>query len=509
MDARTRAERLSSKLLHSFSLKLLVLAAILLSVPIVLYWQFQREKQEQLSLAQTAASKKGRDIAEVLRPHFASFRDEAPAALHEALAAVAIDNTNVKVLLRPPDAPRDDFVYIASNPPLSANYLRQEAIDLVHAGIFERLAPSCDRPAATVALPFVNPAGQQEILTSITPVHVGGNCWVVVTSQNAALLAPAPSLDPPFWTNPAMRAAATTYFLSAILVIWLFAHLWRNVSRFRKAARRIRMRGGGSVSFYELNTIPELARVAEDFDSLVGALTSSQTFIAQAAEENAHAFKTPLAVIAQSLEPLRRAVGPADAAAQRSLQGIERSVVKLDLLVAASRDMARAAADIVYPVRRRIDLSACTKQLLHDYASALASQGKRLAVSIPDGISAYVNEDMLEVIIENLLENAASFTPAGGTVEFRLEKSESSTRIRVADRGPGVDPAMMARIFDRYVSLRAEPDGGKNSATAAEQHEGLGLWIVKRNVEGLGGTVTARNRDGGGFEIVVDLKGAA
>jgi two-component system sensor histidine kinase ChvG len=54
-----------------------------------------------------------------------------------------------------------------------------------------------------------------------------------------------------------------------------------------------------------------------------------------------------------------------------------------------------------------------------------------------------------------------------------------------------------------------EPVGGRNSATAAEQHEGLGLWIVKRNVEGLGGTVTAHNRDGGGFEIVVDLRGAA
>ena len=503
MDARSRSRRLFSNLLHSFSLKLLVLAVILLSVPIILYWQFQREKQEQLSLAQSASSRKGHDIAEMLRPHFASFQSEAPAALHEALAAVAIDNTKVKVLLRLPNAPPDDFVYIASDPPLPASYLRQETVDLVHSGVFERLAPSCDRPA-NLALPFVNPAGQQEILTSITPVHLNGNCWIVVTSQNAAMLAPAP-LDPPFWINPAMRAAAATYFLSAVLVIWLLAHLWRNVARFRKAARRIRMRGAGSVSFYDLNTIPELARVAEDFDSLVGALTASQTFIAQAAEENAHAFKTPLAVIAQSLEPLRRSVSPTDAAAQRSLQVIERSVAKLDLLVAASRDMARAAAEVVYPVRRRVDLSAFTNQLLHDYGTALAAQGKRLSVSIAEGISAYTNEDMLEVIIENLLENAASFTPPGGAVDFRLDKSESITRIRVADRGPGVDTAKLPRIFDRYVSLRAQPADGNSATPAAEQHDGLGLWIVKRNVEGLGGSVTARNRDGGGFEIVVDF----
>jgi len=505
MDARTRSRRLYSSLFHSFSLKLLFLATILLTVPVILYWQFQREKQEQFSFARNAASRKGLEIAEMLGPHFASFRNEAPQALREALAAVAIDNTSVKVLMRPPGGAADDFVYIASEPSLPAQYLRQESLDLVRSGVFKRLAPSCDRPA-DLDLPFVNSEGRHEILTSITPIHLDGNCWVVVTSQNPATLARVP-LDPPFWENPAMRTAGAIYFLSAALVIWLFAHMWMNVARFRKAARRIRMRGAGAVSFYELNTIPELTRVAEDFDSLVNALTASQTFIAQAAEENAHAFKTPLAVIAQSLEPLKRSLATSDAAGQRSLQVIERSVVKLDSLVSASRDMGRAAAEVVYPERRRLDLSAFAKRLLRDYDTVLGAQGKRLVVTIAEGISAYANEDLLEVIIENLLENAASFTPPGGAVDFRLEKIEHIARIRVADRGPGVDAAMLPRIFDRYVSLRSQSAGSKGPVSAAGQHDGLGLWIVRRNVEGLGGAVTGRNREGGGFEIIVDLKG--
>ena len=67
MDRSSRAGLLS-RLFHSFSLKLLFLALIILTVPIILYWQFQREQVEQLNLAQNAANKRGRVIAAMLTP---------------------------------------------------------------------------------------------------------------------------------------------------------------------------------------------------------------------------------------------------------------------------------------------------------------------------------------------------------------------------------------------------------------------------------------------------------
>jgi len=289
-------------------------------------------------------------------------------------------------------------------------------------------------------------------------------------------------------------------------VILLSVHLWRNVTRFRAAARRLRLRGTGAASFRELNTIPELTGVAEDFDGLVMALTDSQDFIKKTAEENSHALKAPLAVIAQSIEPLKRAIQPSDAAAQRALQLIERSVTKLDAAVSSVRDLEQAAADVVYPTRRRMDMSEFLSQMLEDYEETLGAQGKRLNVSIEKGVFADANEDLLEPVIENLLENAASFTPKFGTIDVTLERSGEWVRVRVADRGPGVDAEKLSRIFERYVSYR---DGDVGSVPAAEQHQGLGLWIVKRNVEGLGGKVTAHNRDGGGFEITVSLKSNA
>ncbi len=503
MEATSNARALVYKLVHSFALKLFLLAMILLSVPLILWWQFQRAERQQSVLLHNAVDQTGRVVAAMLRPHFARFQDESPGALADALAGAALVNTNIKVLVRLQGAKPDDFIYIASAPPLPSTYLKQERRDLIQSGILQRMAPTCDR-STDLSVRFVNPAGRQELLTSMTPVHAGGNCWIVITAQNAADLAPAP-LHLSFWSLPTLPAAFVIYFASAAMVILLSVHLWRNVARFRTAARRIRMRGVGAASFRELNTIPELTGVADDFDGLVLALTSSQAFIKQTAEENSHALKAPLAVIAQSIEPIKRAIQPADAAAHRAIQLIERSVVKLDAAVSSVRDLEQAAAEVVYPMRRPFDLTSFLVQMLRDYEVTLAAQGKRLAATLEKGVTAYANEDLLEPVIENILENAASFTPKFGTIDVSLARSGQWVEVRVADRGPGVDADKLARIFNRYVTYREEPDAEGGTLPSTE-HQGLGLWIVKRNVEGLGGKVTAKNRDGGGFEITVDLK---
>jgi two-component system sensor histidine kinase ChvG len=112
----------------------------------------------------------------------------------------------------------------------------------------------------------------------------------------------------------------------------------------------------------------------------------------------------------------------------------------------------------------------------------------------------------VESIVENLLENAVSFTAPGGVIEVRLCRHGDLAQITVADRGPGVDPQNIARIFDRYVSYRPPAPMQADTSQTSGSHQGIGLWIVRRNVKGLGGTVEARNRAGGGFEVSVSLR---
>lgn len=494
--------RLVWRLVHSFTLKLALLALILLSVPLILYWRFTEAEEEQLALIGNAVVQTNHMLAAMLRSHFENFASEPVGAMQEALASATVGHTRVKILVRLKGTARDDFIYVASMPALPRGYLAAERADLMKSGIFKNLAPSCDG-SENLNYRFVNPAGGEEVLTAMTPVHAGGNCWIVITSENAASLARSP-IGRPIWQTPSLLAAGIIYVISAALVVWLFIHLWLNLRRFRMAARRIRLRDNRAVSFRNSNTIPELAGVTEDFDSLVEALVASQDRIKQAAEESSHALKAPLAVIAQAIEPIRRAIPAGGTAAIRSIHLIERSVAKLDTLVSVHRDLEDSGADFVYPVRQPMDISAFLSHMLASYETVLAEQGKCLSSAIAPRVMAYANEDALEPVIENLLENAASFTPPGSAIEVQLHMEGDVACLRVLDRGPGVSPGKLGHIFERGFSSR--PDGREeDNGGVSLAHQGLGLWIVKRNIEGLGGTVTARNRSRGGFEVIVQL----
>jgi len=109
---------------------------------------------------------------------------------------------------------------------------------------------------------------------------------------------------------------------------------------------------------------------------------------------------------------------------------------------------------------------------------------------------------MLEVVLQNVLENAISFSPHGGTIVVTLTAGNETVELQIDDEGPGIDPTKIDHVFERYFSFR--PDGPVEGDEPAE-HSGLGLWIVRRNVEALGGQVSATNRIGGGLSVVIVL----
>ena len=105
-------------------------------------------------------------------------------------------------------------------------------------------------------------------------------------------------------------------------------------------------------------------------------------------------------------------------------------------------------------------------------------------------------------MVENLLENAISFSPEGESIGVRLESARRHGR--AADRRFAARACRredLDRIFDRYFSQR--PPAAE--AATAEPHFGIGLWIARRNVEALGGTIRAENRKPSGLLMRVRL----
>jgi len=110
------------------------------------------------------------------------------------------------------------------------------------------------------------------------------------------------------------------------------------------------------------------------------------------------------------------------------------------------------------------------------------------------------SEDRLLQVFENLLDNAVSFTPAGGRINVTTSAEAKDAVVAIRDRGPGIADENIGRIFDRFFTYR--PDAQKNL-----RHTGLGLSIVKAIVEGYGGTVRAANQPEGGaaFEVRIPV----
>jgi two-component system sensor histidine kinase ChvG len=239
--------------------------------------------------------------------------------------------------------------------------------------------------------------------------------------------------------------------------------------------------------FGEQNAMPELREVAEEFDRMVTVLHNSADDIRRAAEDNAHAFKTPIAVIRQSLEPLRRVVSADNQRLRRAIERVDHSLDRLDGLVASARRLDEATADLVAEPRRPVDLQRLLGKLIESRAVLLPGREIRLRGELSPAVYVLGSESIIETIIENLIDNAASFAPPGSEILVRLRQERDIAHIEVLDEGPGVPPAQLDQIFERYFSARrkgAQSDAGPGSF-------GIGLSIARRNVEAMRGMIEA------------------
>lgn len=521
MSRLSRGGRGLRSVANSLAAKALVLILIFVACPSIVYVELRAASQEKTELLLQSIQQQGRLIALSLRPYLSRSHGGALPALQKELSQIASGTTKVKVFFRPdakaPAPSSGGFFYVASAPPVSTAYLDKERRDLVRTGVFNELKSTCEGTRA-LALRYTNPAGEWELLSSLTPLHTKAGCWLVLTSvgrNDAAGLA----ISQPYWERPEVKVAAAIYLFMAVLALSLFFGVWRSLRRFSRLAREIGFRKlGERGSFRALNRVPELAGVAGEFDRMVNRLASSSQAIRDAAEENAHAFKTPIAVIFQSLEPLNRALSSADDRTRRALHLIEKSSERLDLLVQAARQMEEALADLVNPPREPVDLSALLGRMIEAYGETAALADKRVRGSVEEDVVVAGGADMFEIVIENLLDNALSFTPGGTEVIVSLVREGDVAVLEIADHGPGVPPDDLERIFERYYSSRrtGRPGDGVGTGDSANGgagqggeppagHFGMGLWVVRRNIEAIGGDIRAENRAGGGLRIAATL----
>jgi two-component system sensor histidine kinase ChvG len=164
--------------------------------------------------------------------------------------------------------------------------------------------------------------------------------------------------------------------------------------------------------------------------------------------------------------------------------------------------MDEAMAELLDPPRQPVDVSRLLRRMIVAYGSVIEARGLRFATDLDDKIVVRASEELLETVVENIVDNSISVSPPGGRITLSLKRESGRARLTIADEGPGVPSQDLERIFERRFSNRPtqEAEGAGSSL-----HAGIGLWIVRRNVEAVGGQVHAENGPSGGLMMQISL----
>jgi two-component system, OmpR family, sensor histidine kinase ChvG len=508
--SRKTETRLPKRWAFSLSAKTALLAVVFILVPVFLYLEFRQAYEESQELLLRSVRAEGRTISQSLLPFLETADNATLPELGSHLTRLASEVTTIKLLLKPASSNpgNDAFYYVASWPAVTQSNLQAEHATLAHQGVLERLAGNC-RGEMPFSLIYHRPTGSAEVITAVTPLSTSLGCWAVVASFPVDAF-PSAHLGQPYWATPAVRIAALIYLAMAAVTFSTLFSVRGGLRRFVERARLIRELGPDAGSFSGRAGLPELAYVGAEFDRMVDALHGSANEIRHTAEENAHAFKTPIAVIRQSLEPLRRALPQDNQRAHRAIGLVDHSLDRLDGLVAAARRLDEATADLLAKPRVPVDLGQIIGGLIQIQSAALASRDVTIILVSHDltmsadlvpGLLVLGTEEMIESIAENLIDNAVSFAPSGSEILVHLTRDDRFAHLTVSDQGPGVPAGQLDRIFDRYY---AERDAGA-SHEPSETHFGIGLSIARRNVEAMGGTIEAENRTPQGLAVHIRL----
>jgi two-component system sensor histidine kinase ChvG len=494
----------------SLTAKIGFLAIVFILVPVFLYLEFRAAYEDSQELLLRSVRAEGRTISQSLLPLLENADSGALPELGRDLARYAGEVTTVKLLLQPAGAPNgtSGFYYVASWPPVAPSNLAAERETLARQGVLDRVAENCEGELP-FSLFYDRPTGGAEIVTAVTPLSTAAGCWAVVASFSEDAF-PAAHLGQPYWATPPVLIAALIYLMMAAITFATLLSVRGGLRRFALRARRIRERGPDAGSFAGRDNLPELADVAAEFDRMVDALHRYAADIRLTAEDNAHAFKTPIAVIRQAIEPLRRTLPESNQRVQRAIGIVEHSLDRLDGLIASARRLDEATADLIAEPRVPVDLGRVIGGLIQIQSAILASRDVTIILASHDltisadllpGLFVLGSEEMIETVVENLIDNAVSFSPPGSEILVHLTREGRFAHLMVSDQGRGVPAEQIERIFDRYFSERRAETTGE----ASSSYFGIGLWISRRNVEAMGGTIDAENRTPCGLAVRVRL----
>lgn len=318
------------------------------------------------------------------------------------------------------------------------------------------------------------------------------NAAAPVGLNGATLLTTRNALD----ITLAVRQARTTLVIAVLMAlvgsILLSLYMARTIVQPLRtlASAAIRVRQGRERGV-EVPRLPErrdeigvLARAVSD---MTNTLRQRIDAVDHFAADVAHEIKNPLASLRSALESLPKVSDP-DLRAQLAAIAAH-DVRRIDRLVSEISEASRIDAELSRATFEPIDLAELVRAIVGARENRAENDGRTIVLDLPrTGAPVSGVPLRLERVVENLLDNAVSFSPPDGTISVSVQRRGDWVELSVCDQGPGIPEEAREKVFRRFHSERPDAEDFGN-------HSGLGLAIARTIAEAHDGSLVAQGRE--------------
>lgn len=232
------------------------------------------------------------------------------------------------------------------------------------------------------------------------------------------------------------------------------------------------------------------------FNRMVQELSGIETLRTDFIANVSHELKTPLAVIQNYAAMLQQANLPEEQRAEYAKTIVDASCRLSDLITNILK-LNKLENQQIYPEKTVYDLGEQLCQCLLSFEDAWEGKDIELETDLAEDVLIESDAELLMLVWNNLISNALKFTPVCGCVTVSLEGVEDFAVVRITDTGCGIPPEVGERIFEKFY---------QGDTSHAAQGNGLGLALVKRVVDIVGGDISVDSEVGRGSSFAVKIR---
>ena len=294
---------------------------------------------------------------------------------------------------------------------------------------------------------------------------------------------------------------ATAAIVTAVIGLIRYVSFFRPIRKLSEAARNIAkgdfsvrltpQRKGRKRDFFDV--------MFDDFNTMAEELASIETLKSDFIANVSHELKTPLSVIQFYSGALQNNNLPPEERAEY-IKTIQEATQKLSALVANILKLNKLENQEIMGQAKPYDLSEQLRRCVLSFMDVLEKKNILFEEDL-DETSVCYDSDMLEIVWNNLISNAIKFSDSGSAISISLKTQKDSagkqnTKVTITDSGCGMDEATQKHIFDKFY---------QGDTSHAKEGNGLGLALVKRTIDLLGGTISVNSVPGKGSTFIVTI----